>query len=141
MLVRTDPLAAIEVARVAVGHARRTGNPGFLGTALGNGAIALLAIGDWDQAEMELAEALDVDGLDNDDIRSIRALLTALRGDGAAAADLARLPTFRSSEVIQDRVVIAMVEAFIAEAAGETEAILRHACLVLEHTDTMRDRE
>ena len=78
---------------------------------------------------MELAEALDVDGLDNDDIRSIQALLTALRGDGAAAADLARLPTFRSSEVIQDRVVIAMVEAFIAEAAGETEAILRHACL------------
>jgi len=125
----TDPAAGAEAARAAAGHLRRAGARELLAVAVMNLAEALLMTGDWDDAEGEIAQALDGDGLAHMEyLACCRAWLAALRGDTPAAqTTLAGLGDLRVSEDPQDQATIAVAEAFTAAARAEPAAALRHA--------------
>jgi tetratricopeptide (TPR) repeat protein len=139
MLSATDPAAAAEAARAAVGHLRRAGARNPLSVAAMNLVQALLMTGDWDTAEDELAQAIDADDLgDLEYIRCYRAWMAALRGDAATAqAVLAALGDLRVSEDVQDKEIILVVEAFTAAADHQPAAALRHARTALDQADVV----
>jgi class 3 adenylate cyclase/tetratricopeptide (TPR) repeat protein len=134
-LAPTDPAAAAESARSAVGHLRRAGERNNLAFATGNLIQALLMLGDWDAAERELTQTADSDGLqDYPLLLCYRGLLAALRGDPAVAdAMLAGLGDLRTSEDPQMNAFINLVEASTAAARGQHEDTLRHARRALAH--------
>ena len=132
----TDPVSAVEAANLAAGHLRRTGALDYLGVAVVNLAQALLALGDWDEAEKQLANAMDADGLAGSDyLVGFVAWVSLLRGDAQSAAEmLAGLRDLRSSEDSQDKVFINMVDAFAAARLGQPQDALRHARASLAHS-------
>ncbi|MGA8454089.1 MAG: hypothetical protein WB800_01690, partial [Streptosporangiaceae bacterium] len=125
----TDPESAVEAARTAAGHLRRTGALDYLGVAVINLVQAQLALGDWDAAEEQLTHAMEADGLSgNEYLVSYVAWLAALRGGAESAAEtLAGLRDLRSSEDSQDKVFVGMVDAFAAAALGKPQDALRQA--------------
>ena len=128
ILARTDPRRAADVARSAAEHARRTGRRASLGLAVANLAIALLEVGEWDEADAALVEAREVDHLDDEDAQRVTGWLAGLRGDSAGAmAALARLEKSRDSEEPQVQASLAFLEALVALAAGDLELALSHA--------------
>ena len=138
-LTATDPAAAADAARTAVGHLRRVGNQIFLAYTIGNLAQALLELGDWDSAEAELTNAVDSGGLaDIEFLACERGRLAALRGDTMTAETLlAGLQDLRASEDPQDKAIISIVEAFTAAARRQPQDALRHARAVLAHGDAL----
>ncbi len=96
----TDPAAAAEAARTATGHLRRAGIRDHLAVAIMNLVQALLQLGDWDDAEAEIAQVMDSGELtDNEYLNCDRGWLAALRGDvGTAEAMLASLRDLRASD-------------------------------------------
>ena len=124
-----DPAAGAEAARAAAGHLRRTGNREYLATAVLNLVDCLIDLGDWDEAETELTQALDSDGLaDIEYLASRPGWLAALRGDTATAGMvLAGLRDLSTSEAPQDRTTLGLTEAFTAAARGQPEETLRFA--------------
>jgi class 3 adenylate cyclase/tetratricopeptide (TPR) repeat protein len=138
-LAVTDPAAAAEAARTAIGHLRRVGNRGPLAFAIANLAVALLTLGEWDAAEAELTQAMDSDGLTDDDFLACSlGWLAALRGDANTAGTmLAELRDLRASEDVQDKALISMVEAFTAAARRQPADALRHAVAALSHADAL----
>jgi tetratricopeptide (TPR) repeat protein len=125
----TDPENAVEAARTAAGHLRRTGALDYLVVAVINQVQAQLTLGDWGPAEEQLTHAMEADGLSgNDYIVAYVAWLAALRGDAESAAEtLAGLRDLRSSEDSQDRVFVSLVDAFAAIVLGQPQDALRHA--------------
>jgi hypothetical protein len=125
----TDPAAGAEAALAAAAQLRRAGARNPLAVAVLNLALALLMTGDWDAAEVELAQTIDADGLaDIELLACCRAWVAALRGDAPAAqAILAGLGDLRASDDPQDQAIIAVTEAFTAAARGQPAAALRHA--------------
>src|SRR5205807_10598379 len=113
-----DPAAAVEAAHTAVKHLRAAGARDLLATAIINLAQALLLRGEWDAAGQQLTEAVEADGLaDSDYLTCYRAWLAALRGDAPTADTiLAGLGDMRVSEDVQDKSLVAVVEAFTAAA-------------------------
>jgi class 3 adenylate cyclase/tetratricopeptide (TPR) repeat protein len=138
-LAASDPAAAGQAARTAVGHLRQAGARSHLAYAIGNLIQALLALGDWDGAERELTQAVDADDLSGiEHLTSYQIWLAALRGDAATAqARLAELPDLRASEDHQDKSEVSFVEAFTAAAQRRPEDALRHSRGVLAHTSTL----
>jgi class 3 adenylate cyclase/tetratricopeptide (TPR) repeat protein len=134
-----DPTAAAAAARTAAGHLRQAGDRPLLAGATENLVQALLLLGDWDAADDVLTQAIDSDGLgDIEYLACERGLLAALRGDSdTAAAVLAGLKTMRASEDLQDQSVIAVVEAFTADARREPRSALAHARRTLAHADAL----
>jgi len=139
VLAATDPAAAAETARTAVGHLRRTGARDHLAFATGNLTQALLMLGEWDAAERELAWAADMEGMEGYELLArYRGLLTALRGDADTAATvLAGLRDVRTSEDPQDRSMVSLLEAFTAAARRQPADALRHARAALAHADAL----
>jgi class 3 adenylate cyclase/tetratricopeptide (TPR) repeat protein len=135
----TDPAAAAEAARSAVGHLRRTGERDRLGFATGNLIQALLMLGHWDAADQELTQTADADGMQEYPFLSCyRGLLAALRGDPATAETmLAGLGDLRTSEDLQTKSLISLVEASTAAARRQHEAALRHARGTLVYADVL----
>ena len=133
IITGTDPAAGAEAARAAADRSRQAGARSNLAIAVANLAQALLMTGDWDDAEAELAQAIDADGLaDVEFLPCCRAWLAALRGDTPAArAALGGLGDLRASEDPQDKANIAVAEAFTA-AVRQPAAALRHARVVLD---------
>jgi tetratricopeptide (TPR) repeat protein len=133
----TDAAAAVETARSAAGHLRRTGARDYLAVATMNLAHSLMLVGDWDAAAVELTEALESDGLaDEQHLICMRGWLAALRGDaGTAQATLARVPDVLASEDAQDQATVNLVEALIATARRRPAETLRHAQSALGHAD------
>ena len=129
----TDPAAAAEAARSAIGYLRRAGAREYLATAILNRSGALVDLGDWEAAETELAQAVDSDGLaDIEYLTCHGAWLAALRGDAATAGTaLAGIRGLRTSEAPQDQASLGLAEAFTAAARGQTEDALRRARAVL----------
>jgi len=76
--------------------------------AIINLVVPLLMLGDWDAAEAELAQAMDSDGLADDDFLVCdRGWLAALRGDADTAGTmLAELRDLRASEDVQDKALL-----------------------------------
>jgi hypothetical protein len=138
-LTVTDPEAAAETARTAAGHLRRVGDRDSLAWAIGNLAMALVMLGDWDGAEAELTRAADSDSLaDYEYLAYRRGWLAALRGDAAAAhAMLAGLADLRASEDVQNQALISLVEGFTAAARRQPKAALGHARAVLAHVGAL----
>ena len=132
----TDPASAVEAARAAAGHLRRTGALDYLGIAVTNLVQAQLALGDWDAAEHQLTDSMEADGLSgNEFLISCQAWLAALRGDAESATGmLAGLRRLRSSEDPQDKVFLNVVEAFAAVALGEQQDALRRARASVDHS-------
>jgi class 3 adenylate cyclase/predicted ATPase len=132
-LTVSDPAEAAEAARTAAGHLRRAGARNSLATAILNLVDALIELGDWDEADMELTQAMDSDGLaDIEYLACKRSWLAALRGDAATAAGvLTGLGNLRASESPQDQSTLGVSEAFAAAAHGQPEDSLRHARAVL----------
>jgi class 3 adenylate cyclase len=117
-LSSTDPAAAAETARTAIGHLRRTGARDYLAVGVANLSQALLMLGDWDAAEAELGQAADADGLAGNEILVVhQAWLAAVRGDADQAQTLlTALPDLRASEEPQTQALLALVAAFAAAA-------------------------
>jgi class 3 adenylate cyclase/predicted ATPase len=138
-LLATDPSAAAQAARAAAGHVRQAGARLFVVIAIVNLVAALLLLGDWDDAEQELTQALDSDGLaDIEHLACYRGWLAALRGDTATAETLlAALPDLRASEDPQEKAQISIVEAFTAAARRQPQDALRHAKATLAHAGTL----
>ncbi|MFY9933007.1 MAG: hypothetical protein WAK82_33890, partial [Streptosporangiaceae bacterium] len=135
----SDWAAKAAAARTAAGHLRRVGNRDFLGYAVGNAARALVALGDWDGADAETAQAIASDGLaENGQVTLQRAELAALRGDTpAVAAMLVDMQDLARSEEPQDQASISLVRAFAAAASGQLQNALRHAREVIAHADVL----
>jgi len=129
VLAVTDPAAAAEAARTAVGHLRRVGLRIHLAYAVTNLAEALIQLGDWDAAEAEFTRAVSSYGLaDLEQLTCQRGWLAALRGDAETAeAILAALTDMRASEDPQDRGAVSLADAFTAAARGQLEGSLQRA--------------
>jgi class 3 adenylate cyclase/tetratricopeptide (TPR) repeat protein len=137
ILLPTDAKAAAEAGRSAASHARQVGDRDLLAYAVGNLAVALVILGEWDSAEEELGQAAHVDGLVSyEHLTRDRAWLAALRGDADTAdAMMAALPELRASENPEDRAWNGQVDAFTAAARHHPEDVLRHARASLAHAD------
>ncbi len=138
-LLATDPEAAAETARAAAGHLRRAGVRDSLAVAIVNLAVALLKLGEWEAAGQELSQAVDADGLVDDELLACElGRLAALRGETAAAeAMVAGLRDMRASEDPQDRSLINLVAAFICAARGQPGDALRRARAALDLADSI----
>ena len=139
VLAFTDPTAAADAARTAAGHLRRAGARNHLSFAITNLARALLLLGDWDDAERELSQAVDSGELAGIDyLPCYLGWLAALRGDIAAAETmLAGLQDLRASEDPQDKALISIAEAFTAAARHQPGDALRHARDALSHVGAL----
>ncbi|MGH2928069.1 MAG: hypothetical protein ACRDL8_07700, partial [Solirubrobacteraceae bacterium] len=134
VLTRTDPRRAVEIARSSVDHARRTGQRAGIGLGTANLSIALLELGEWDEAEKALRVALEVDGVEDEDVHRLVGWLAALRGDAAGAASaLERLASSRESEEPQAKASVAVLEALEADCTGTRRAALTHGLAALDH--------
>ena len=133
ILARTDPRRAVEVGRSAAEHARRTGRRPSLGLAVANLAIALLELGEWDDAEKELRLALEVDHVDDEDAFRLTGWLAGLRGDPiAAAAALEQLSESRVNEEPQMQASVLFLESLIGLSRGDVKGALSKAMAVLD---------
>jgi tetratricopeptide (TPR) repeat protein len=139
VLAVTDPAAAAEAARTAVGHLRRVGLRGHLGIAIMNLAEALAQLGDWDAADAEFALAVNSYGLaDMEHLACQQGWLAALRGDADSAETmLAALTDLRATEDPQDQSMVSVAEAFTAAARGQLETALNGARAALVHADVL----
>jgi class 3 adenylate cyclase len=139
LLTASDPAAGAETARTAAGHLRRVGARDHLAFAITNLAQALLMLGDWDAAEIELTRAADAEGLaDIDYLTCYRGWVAALRGDtGTAATMRAGLRDLSASEDPQDQASISVAEAFTAAARGRPRDALRQARATLAHAGAL----
>jgi tetratricopeptide (TPR) repeat protein len=139
VLAVTDPAAAAEAARTAVGHLRRVGLRVHLAYAVTNLAEALVQLGDWDAAEAEFTRAVSSYGLaDMEQLTCQLGWLTALRGDAETAETiLAALTDMRASEDHQDRGAVSLADAFTASARGQREIALRLARDTLARADVI----
>ena len=124
VLPRTGDLrGAVEAARSAAAHARRTGRRDVLAFAVTNLAVALLELGEWDEADAMLAEALEVEHLEHEVVHCYVGWLGGLRGDGERAARAVELvPRLRQSEEPQTQAVVGVLEALVALSAGDSTA-------------------
>ncbi len=130
--VAFDPRETATASRTAYELGGRLGNPALAGIATCNFAIASVLVGDWDEAASFTAAASERYGTRRDDFPAMTALVSALRGDVAAARAHAAMPTYRVSEDPQERACGAFVDAFIAAAADQPADALRAARSVVE---------
>ncbi|MGH8988741.1 MAG: ATP-binding protein, partial [Acidimicrobiales bacterium] len=138
VLARSDSQAAAEAARSAVAHSRRTGRRTFLASAVFNLSIALMELGDWDEAATVFHDALEVDHLDHENVHCVAGWLAGLRGDreGAAGAQ-ASVPRKRQSESPQDQAEVGVLDALTALCAGDVAGALDQAMGVLDQADAV----
>jgi class 3 adenylate cyclase/tetratricopeptide (TPR) repeat protein len=138
VLVKSDPRAAVEAARSAAAHTRRTGRRDFLGYAVGNLATALIEFGEWGEAATVLRDAFEVDHLDHENLHRVAGWFAGLRGDGErAAAAQESLTRHRQSEDPQDQAGVALLDATAALCAGNITGALAHAMGVLDKVDAL----
>jgi len=139
VLAVTDPAAAAEAARTAVGHLRRVGVRDHLTYAVTNLAEALLQLGDWDAADVEFTQAVSSYGLsDMEQLVVKRGWLAALRGDADSAETmLTGLSDMRASEDPQDQSMVDVADAFTATARGQLKTALRRARDTLARADVL----
>jgi class 3 adenylate cyclase/predicted ATPase len=125
LLARTDPRRAAEVAKGAADNARRLGRGPDLGLAVANMAIALLELGEWDEAGAALRQVEEQDHVEDEDVIRLTGWLAGLRGDPAGVAEaLGRMPAMRANEEAQARASIGFLRALGASAAGNRRVAL-----------------
>ena len=139
VLAVTDPAAAADAARTAVGYLRRVGLGAHLVYAITNLAEALVQLGDWEAADAEFTQAVSSLGLaEMEQLACQRGWLAALHGNAETAEEmLAALSDMSASEDPQDQSMVSVVGAFTAVARGQPENALRHARAALAHVDAL----
>lgn len=138
VLARRDPRSAVEAARLAADHARRTGQRGVLSYAIGNIVIAQIELGAWDEAADSLRNALDSEQVEDEILQQLDGWLAGLRGEGkAAAAALRSLSRRRDSEEPQAQAGIAVLEALESLCQGDVAEALAHAMRALEKREAV----
>jgi len=132
LLTRSDPVAAAGVARTAADLVRNSGDVNRFDVAVSNEVEALLVTGEWDRADQVIHDSIDIDRLGYlGYVDADASLLAALRGDPEAAATYAELPRLRDSEDLQDRVAVALADAFVAAARKDLPDTLRQVRAVM----------
>jgi class 3 adenylate cyclase/tetratricopeptide (TPR) repeat protein len=138
MLISVDPAAGADAARKGMTYNRRVGAKVRLGVALDNLVVALLLSGGWDDAASELATWTHDEVLaDSHDLRTIGAIVAALRGDSAEAATLLQLDSTEVAEDPQTQGYVKLAEALIAAAEHRPRETLQHAQAVLDRADAV----
>ena len=133
-----DLLGAAEAARSAAAHARQTGQRNSFAFAVGNLAIALMELGEWDEAYAVLSEALEAEHLEHEAVLARAGWLAGLQGDGNRAASLLELVAgLRASDDPQDQADVEVLEAAVALCAGDPNGTLAHAMGVVEKGDAV----
>ncbi len=133
VVASTDPVAAADAARIAAEHSRRTGQRYMLGIAVSNLVVALMEIGNWDEAQTIIDESLQGELAGSELLRSVSGWLAGLRGDAERAADmLESLSMKRESEDPQDQSEVALTEACVSLSQGDAPLALSHALRALE---------
>jgi class 3 adenylate cyclase/tetratricopeptide (TPR) repeat protein len=124
-----DSRRAADAARAAAEHARNIGDRRLLGLCTLNLAMALLGLGEWDDADAVLSTAVQGDELAEDIyVVFVGGLLASLRGDCArATASLASLTDSRSGGNAQEQASISALAAFTCAALGKHAEALGHA--------------
>jgi len=137
-LSRTDPVSALEPARSAAAHARRTGQLDSLAYAVSNLAVALMEIGEWDEAEAGLTEVLEIEVVDAEIAYFIDGWLGGLCGDGdRVLRALESTEMRRANEEAQAQAGVALLEAINATCFGDLGASLTHGLRALEKRDAV----
>ncbi|HET9091540.1 MAG TPA: adenylate/guanylate cyclase domain-containing protein [Acidimicrobiales bacterium] len=124
-----DPRSSAEVARVALEHARRVGAADAMNFATVNLSVALMELGQWDEAVTVLRHGVESDGL-GEPAAGILVFASALRGDPTDASTYLAEPT-AGIENLQTRATADLVAAAVM-AARDPERALAHARKVLE---------
>jgi class 3 adenylate cyclase/tetratricopeptide (TPR) repeat protein len=132
-----DPSAAAVAARQSIDISQRSGVLYGLNTSIVNLAIALMALGDWDEAERALHDILPGGSIAGDDyLQCSLAWFTAMRGrPDDATSRLEGLQRFLDTEDPQDLAMIETTRAFIAEAEGQPARALEHSLASLSHVE------
>ena len=115
-----DPLAAAETSQRAYEMARQAGNQSGAIAALGELTFAWSLVGAWEEARLELEQAIEHAAVQRDELNALASFVAALRGDVEAARANAAMPTLRSSEDPQDLSLTLLIDACIAVAEGRT---------------------
>jgi class 3 adenylate cyclase/tetratricopeptide (TPR) repeat protein len=133
VLTATDPPAAADAARTAAEHARRNGDREMLAVAYTNLVGALVAMGQWSEADEVLANGADEGLEDHPYVRAYIAMLAAMRGNAAVAAEsLPFVSRLAASEDQQDQAVTYLVQAFTASARGQYKEAMSDAEQLIE---------
>lgn len=133
ILVRTDPRAAADAARSATTHLRRTGQRGRLSVAVANLAMALIELGEWDEAATVFHDALEADHLEDWTVHATAGWLAGLRGDGGGTAAAQGIAAHRrATDDPQDQSTLDFLDALAALCAGDVAGALAQAMRTLE---------
>ncbi len=140
-LAPVDPRGAAEAARSAATHARRTGTADLLAYALGNLSIALVEVGEWDEALAVLSSFGEGGSLAHPVLQRCAGVVAGLRGDadGAASAVLA-LSSVTVGDDIQALAGLGLLRALAAAAAGDEREALTRSAEVLTYRDELAIR-
>jgi hypothetical protein len=124
-----DAAASVAHARLATQHARRLGERWGVSIGVANQVIALVELGNWDEAAGLLRDAATDDGLeDQPHIAQYSAVLHALRGEVSQVRDLLeRTDAAEPSEDPQELALLTLIRALLAHAEGDLSAALLHA--------------
>jgi tetratricopeptide (TPR) repeat protein len=141
VLVNSEPSAAVEAIRAAMGHFRRVGARYLIGITTSNLMQAMLMTGDWREAEKAYAEAV------SDDERaaelspllaSTAVLLSALRGEPSGVrAGLQCLDQLDETDDAQDLASIATARAVSAASEANYEQALVHAQRAVAYAEVL----
>ena len=136
-----DPRGAAEAARSAATHARRTGTADLLAYALSNLSVALVELGEWDEALAVLSSFGEGGPLTHPALQRWAGVVAGLRGDadGAASAVLA-LSNVPVGDDIQALAGLGLLRALAAAAAGDEREALTRSAEVLTHRDQLAIR-
>ena len=132
VLILTDPRGAVEAARSAFVHAQRTGRRNMLSHSVTNLVVALLELGEWDEADAVYEDVVTGQPLEHEVALRTEAWLAGLRGEGGrAVAALGSIPGYRQSEERQAQTEVAFLDAVAALCSGDVQGALAHAMAVL----------
>ncbi len=133
-----DPTGAAEASRAAADVARRTGQREMLGYAAVNLAASLVELGQWDDAQAALEQALVEDHVETGFAHCFLGYLAGLRGDGTRAATaLDPVPAWRESDEVQVRAAIEVLDALTSICVGNLNGAIAHAMSALERRDAI----
>lgn len=127
-----EPAAAAATLRRSRLVARRIGDRGLLAVACATLSLALLDLGEWDEAAEVMSSSTEPALADEPLVPLLGVFLSALRGDVDAAREGARVELFSDSEDPQERAFAMAVATYVAVAEGRPSDVLAHGRATLE---------
>ena len=122
-----SPREGLAYTQRGIDVARQTGSRYGLGISIINAILCLLRLGDWDEADRTLVDALDRDSLgDIPEVMTAAALVWSLRGEVARAREMFQ-PMSSASGDLQAAAYDALVTALMTIEEGDPVAALRTA--------------